>query len=210
MHAFDWNTLYLTCFGIGLVLTVVTFVTGVGHFHLGHFHFGHSHLGGKTIAAHGNHISPFNGFTLVAFLCWFGGSGYLLHRYSPFVMPIVLGLAVVSGLSGASLVFWFLARVLMPMEKYLEPSDTEMTGVIGKLTGGIPVGGYGEILFSQNGSRRSVSVRSDDGHPIERGAEVVVMRYKAGIGYVRRWDEFEHGLMAGHTLPQSEDATTKD
>jgi hypothetical protein len=52
------------------------------------------------------------------------------------------------------------------------------------------------MLYSQNGARRSASVRADDGEPIERGAEVIVMRYARGIAYVRRWDEFEHGLLS--------------
>jgi hypothetical protein len=207
--ALDWNSIYLTCFGIGLVLSVLAFVTGFGHFHLGHIHFGHGHGVGKMGGLRGHAISPFNGFTLVAFLCWFGGSGYLLHRYSGFIAPLVLGFALLSGIAGASLVFWFLVGVLMPMEKTLEPSDTEMTGVIGKLIGGIPVDGVGEILFSQNGSRRSVAVRADDGSAIERGAEVVVMRYQRGIGYVRRWDEFEDGLM-GEQKSRIEGDASKD
>jgi len=31
---------------------------------------------------------------------------------------------------------------------------------------------------------------------IPRDTEVVVMRHERGIAYVRRWDEFQHGLMA--------------
>jgi len=124
----------------------------------------------------------------------------------------VLGFSLLSGLGAAGFVFWFMARVLLPMEKTLEPSDTDMTGVIGRLSGGIPVKGMGEIIFSQNGSRRSVAVRSDDGAPIERGAEVVVMRYQRGIAYVRRWDSFEHGLMSDESeeQPRMRDPTAKD
>jgi len=207
--AIDWNTIYLTCFGVGFVLTVIAFATGVGHIHIGHFHFGHGHMATKTGFTKGHGISAFNGFTLVAFLCWFGGSGYLLHRYSPFIASVVLGFALLSGLAGASLIFWFLTRVLLPMEKTLEPSDTEMTGIVGKLSGGIPANGFGEILFSQNGSRRSMAVRSDDGSAIERGTEVIVMRYQRGVAYVRRWDEFEHGLMGEHPS-RIGDATPKD
>ena len=44
---------------------------------------------------------------------------------------------------------------------------------------------------------------------IERGAEVVVMRYQRGVGYVRRWDEFEDGLMGGH-VRHLEGESTKD
>lgn len=212
--ALDWNSIYLTCFVLGLVLSLVAFATGVGHFHIGHLHFGHGHLGtghvGKSGITRAHGISPFNAFTLLAFLCWFGGSGYLLHRYSGLITLVVLGFAVLCGIVGSSLIFGFLTRVLLPMERTLEPSDTEMTGVTGKLSGGIPLNGVGEVIFSQNGSRRAASVRSDDGTPIERGTEVVVMRYERGIGYVRRWAEFEDGLMGGHDAPRIEDATTKD
>ena len=65
----------------------------------------------------------------------------------------------------------------------------EMTGVVARVSGTIRVGGTGEILFSQTGARRSAPARSEDSSTIERGTEVVVMRYEHGIAYVRRWDE---------------------
>jgi hypothetical protein len=187
----DWNAIYLTCFGVGLVLSFVAFFAG--GLHVGHFHFS-----GHALKAHmkAGSASPFNGFTLVAFLCWFGGAGYLLHRGNVFGLGLVLLFSSLSGIAGASLVFWFLAFVLMPGERTLEAADTEIVGVIGTLSCAMPKHGVGELLYSQNGARRSASVRSDDGEAIERGAEVVVMRYVRGIAYVKRWDEFEHGLLA--------------
>ena len=82
MHtAFDWNTLYLTCFVSGLVLSIVAFVTGAAHLHIGHFHFGHGHgLVSKGSAHHS--LGFLNGFTLMAFLTWFGAAGYLLKADS--------------------------------------------------------------------------------------------------------------------------------
>lgn len=201
MITFDWNAIYLTCFGVGLVLSLLAFVSGFGHLHIGHVHFGHhaglAHraAGMRSGASHAAHMSPLNGFTVVAFLCWFGGTGYLLHHGNIFSNSLVLLFSLISGFAGASLIFWFLSRVLMAREKTLEPADTEMTGVIGRLSGGIPANGVGEILYSQNGSRRAAPVRSDDGSAIERGAEVIVMRHKRGMAYVRRWEAFEHGLL---------------
>ena len=191
----DWNAIYLTCFGIGLVLSLLAFFGGFLHLHIGHWQLSGRGIAGKV---HGGatHVSPVNGFTIVAFLCWFGGTGYLLHRANIFTASLVLFFSAVSGLAGSSLLGWFLVSVLLPRERTLEIADTEMTGVIGKLSGGIPKHGVGEILYSQNGSRRSAPVKSDDGTPIERGVEVIVMRYARGIAYVRRWDEFEHGLLA--------------
>lgn len=192
MAGWDWNAIYLTCFGVGLVLSFVAFFGGALHLHIGRFHF-HGH--GVHKGARGNGMSPVNGFTVMAFLCWFGGTGYLMHRANVFGVAAVLLFAVMSGIAGASLVFWFLAKVLLPGERTLEAADTEMTGVIGHLSGAVPVNGCGEMLYSQNGARRSAAVRSDNGEAIERGAEVVVMRYERGVAYVRRWDEFEHGLL---------------
>jgi hypothetical protein len=51
-------------------------------------------------------------------------------------------------------------------------------------------GGTGEIIFPIGGVRRCAGARSDDGTPIERGAEVVIARYEKGIAYVKRWEEF--------------------
>ncbi|HMH15817.1 MAG TPA: hypothetical protein VK578_22140, partial [Edaphobacter sp.] len=52
----------------------------------------------------------------------------------------------------------------------------------------------GEIIFSQTGARRAAAARSEDGISIERGTEVVVIRYERGIAYVRRWDDLTNGL----------------
>jgi hypothetical protein len=53
----------------------------------------------------------------------------------------------------------------------------------------IRAGGTGEIVYSQEGTRRSAGARSDSGAPIPRGSEVVVTRYDRGIAYVRLWEE---------------------
>lgn len=194
----DWNAIYLTCFGVGLVLSLLAFLSGFGHLHIGHLrlHAGH-HRSGVLRAARGPaHASPLNGFTVVAFLCWFGGTGYLLHRGGVLSSALVLLFSVLSGLAGSSLVFWFLSRVLLANEKTLEAADTEIVGVVGRLSEAIRRDGVGEMLYSQNGARWSAVVRSEDGEAIERGAEVIVMRRARGVAFVRRWDEFAHGLLA--------------
>ena len=205
--SWNWDAIYLTCFGVGLVLSVVAFLSGALHLHVGHMHLGAHHGGGglkpRMHAASG--ISPLNGFSLCAFLCWFGGTGYLLHHAGVLMGPLVLLFATLSGLAGAGLIFWFLTRVLLPHERTLEPADTEMTGVIGRLSSAVPQGGFGEMLFSQNGSRRSVAVRAEDGGAIARNAEVVVMRYARGVAYVRRWEEFAGGLMGDDERSEEEE-----
>ena len=188
------DTFYLICFGVGLVLSLASVVGGFAHLHLGRFHIGHSAQVHHGTGSHGGSrgLSAVNGFTITAFLCWFGGAGYLLHRYSIFFAPLILLLAVVSGVFGAALLWAILFKVLLPRERVLSSEDTEMTGVLAKVSDSIRSnGGIGEILFLQTGARRSSAARSDDGRMIERGTEVVVIRYERGIAYVRPWAELE-------------------
>ena len=195
------DTFYLICFGIGLVLSVAFFLGGFAHLHLGHLHIGHSALAHHGTGAHGSGsrgLSAVNGFTFTAFLCWFGGAGHLLHRYSLFITTLVLLLSVVSGVFGAALLWAILFKVLLPRERVLNSEDTEMTGVLAKVSDSIRSnGGIGEILFLQTGARRSSAARSDDGRTIERGTEVVVIHYEHGIAYVRPWAELEGDPLNG-------------
>ena len=145
---------------------------------------------GGSRGASGSSASPFNTrATVAAFLAWFGGAGYLLSYYYGVWIVLAFGLAVVSGFIGASIVFFFLARVLMRKEEPLNPADYDMVGVLGKVTSGIRPSGTGEMLFSQAGARRAAAARSENGLPIPKGAEVVVTRYERGVAYVRLWEE---------------------
>lgn len=186
---------YLICFVLGLSLTVLAALGAFTHLHFGHFHFHFGHAAHVGHAAHAVHaagksgIGPINGFTIAAFLCWFGGCGFLLTRYGSFVGTLVLIFAVVAGLAGGALIFWFLTHVLMAHEHALTAADTEMLGVLGMVSSIIRPDGVGEIQFSQNGTRRFAPARSEEGVAIPRDVEVVVMRYERGIAYVRPWED---------------------
>jgi membrane protein implicated in regulation of membrane protease activity len=207
-----WANFYLFCFLVGFLWSLGTLL--IGHLHIdlpfhhggaghgmlhhgggaGHGHLSHSggvHDAGTTDHAPGISISPINLGTIAAFLAWFGGAGYLLTVYSPLWFVLSFVLSVISGLAGASAVFWFLAKVLIGRERELNPADYHMTGVLGHVSSPIREGGTGEIIYSQEGTRRACGARSEDGKPIPKGVEVLVTRYQKGIAYVRRWDEFE-------------------
>jgi membrane protein implicated in regulation of membrane protease activity len=149
------------------------------------------HDAGVSDHARGVSISPINLGTIAAFLAWFGGVGYLLASYSSVWFVWAFGLSVISGLAGASVVFWFLAKVLVGQDRDLNPADYHMTGVLGRVASSIREGGTGEIVYSQEGTRRTCGARSEDGKSIPQGLEVLVTRYHKGIAYVRRWDELE-------------------
>ncbi len=176
-------TLYLICFVLGLALSLLAAFSGLGRVHFGHIHLHAAHLHPK---AAGPHLSVFNGFTLAAFLCWFGGAGYLLDRYSPFVRPLVMLVAVAAGIVGASLLYGLLFKLLLPRERVLSPEDTRMEGTLARISNEVRAyDGIGEILFTQTGARRSAPARSENGSLIPRGTEVVVLRYERGVAYVR-------------------------
>ncbi len=69
-----------------------------------------------------------------------------------------------------------------------------MVGVLGRLSIPIRAGGTGELIYSQEGTRRVAGARSEDGAAIPKGAEVVVTRYEKGIAYVRPWEELASEL----------------
>jgi membrane protein implicated in regulation of membrane protease activity len=182
----NWELFYLICFILGFVFSTLSFLTGTLHLHLPTKW--HLHVGKAGVSAKGG-TSFFNSFTLMAFLTWFGGMGYLLTRYSSMWLGFALILATLAGLVGASIVFWFFARVLLKHDVGIDPAEYDMIGVLGRVSSSIRGGGTGEIVFEQVGTRRSCGARSEDGAPIAKGTEIVVTRYERGIAYVRTWDE---------------------
>lgn len=176
-------TLYLICFVLGLVLSLLAAFSGLGRIHLGHLHLHGAHV---HHGAAGPHLSAFNGFTIAAFLCWFGGAGYLLDRFSPLFTPLIVLAAIAAGLVGASILYGLLFKLLLPRERVLSSEDTRMEGTLAHVSGEVRAhDGIGEILFSQTGARRSAPARSEDGSHIPRGTEVVVLRYERGVAYIR-------------------------
>lgn len=207
-----WADFYLICFAGGFFFSLLSFLAGGMRWHLHLPHFSHVHVATPHVAAgqtasavhapansasvgagatHGQtaHISPFNFITATAFLAWFGGTGYLLTRFSGVWFVTGLGLAVGSGLVGGIIVFLFLSRVLISQEESMDPADYEMTGVLGRVSVSIRQSGTGEIIYSQAGTRRTCGARGVDGAAVAKGTEVMVARYEKGIAYVRPWSE---------------------
>lgn len=193
-----WENFYLVCFALGFVFSFLSFLLGGFHWHLPHF-LGGGHLHGPDVHIHhGPHAGGgrahaeaplLNPVSLAAFLAWFGGVGFLLSRFSAIWFGVGLGIALLSGITGAGIIYLFLSRVLMSEEENLDPADYDMVGVLGHISMPIRGGGTGELIYSQEGTRRTCGARADDGSAVEKGTEVVVTRYEKGIAYVRLWTE---------------------
>ena len=206
-----WESFYLVCFLVGLLLSALSLLGGMGHIgghipaphmphvphipaagHVAHLphagHVPHSSAGAGT--AQGSAAVPWwNAFSIMIFLCWFGAAGYLLMRYGSFVAGVVLVLAGVCGVAGGAIVFFFLAKVMLPHEHELTADETAVIGAVGRVSADLRPGGTGEIVYEQMGAHRSVPARSEDGVPIQKQEEVFVVRYEKGIAYVRRWED---------------------
>jgi membrane protein implicated in regulation of membrane protease activity len=216
-HSMTWADFYLICFAVGFCLSFFSFVFGGGHtgrLHLPHVHghLGGAHLppasaatshaplaaghapggtnqAGSQTPAHQGGVSPFNFVTLTAFLAWFGGTGYLLTRYSGVWVGFGLLASIASGLVGGGIVFLFLSKVLISEDENMDAADYEMVGVLGRISSPIRADGTGEMIYTQMGTRRVCGVRSENRSAIGKGTEVVVTGYEKGIAYVRLWSE---------------------
>jgi len=180
-----WADFYLICFFLGFALSLLSLL-GSLHLHLPHLdlHIGGDHAHGPhSGGGHASEIAPINFGTVAAFLAWFGGTGYLLARFSSFWFLLGFGIACASGFVGAAIVFFFI-------------------GVLGTVNSNIRPSGTGEMIFSQAGVRRAAPARSDDGLEIAKGTEVVVTRYERGVAYVRPWEELTNSSAASNEIKE--------
>ena len=190
-----WAVFYLVCFLIGVTLSVLSFVGGTLHLPHVHVHLPHAHVPsgiGHAPVSHGGQSAEMSFFslaTITAFFAWFGGSGYLLTRYSALAVTVIMLVAIVIGLIGAAFIFLFIVKFLMKHDRELDPADFDRVGVLGHIISPIREGGTGEIIFSQAGTRRTCGARAENGQALPKGTEVIVTRYEHGIAYVRKWEE---------------------
>lgn len=190
-----WSAFYLFCFLVGFALVLFSFVAGAVHLHLPFkLHspsLGGHHGGGMRGGARGGaDVSRFNALSVLMFLAWFGGTGYLLTRYSHAVALLALAVSAVAGLLAAWVIFRFMVKLMRATDEPMKDEDYRIEGSVGTLSMPIRQNGTGEIIFSIAGVRRCSGARTEDGAPIEKGAEVVIERYEKGIAFVKKWEDF--------------------
>jgi hypothetical protein len=200
---------------------------GVGHDVGGH-HVGNAgHADGADLAhagagSHGAHAashpgsshptssaSPLNLMTVMAFLTWFGGAGYILYTVYGIFLPLSLLVARAAGTLAGWLVYLFLVRVVLPGTLAGDLRGQTLVGTLGRVTIPIQPGRVGEIVYTLEGARHSDGARSVDDLPIERDKEVVIVRFERGIALVQEWERFRDGL-EGYDTPRERALAGRD
>lgn len=180
------DTILLGCFLFGLIFTVLSLLIGfadVGMHDVG-IHADHGDAGGHDLF--GNEVigGLLNVSSILAFITWFGGIGYIMREGVGLFAPIAVVIGVGGGLVAAIAVSWFMVKVLRPAGKELDPADYETVGVIARVSSSIHAGGYGEIVYELGGTRQVGAARGVNDEAIARGAEVIVLRIERGAAIV--------------------------
>jgi hypothetical protein len=203
------EAVFLVCFLVGLSMTVISLLFGAGHIgglhlgHVGHDAGGHggeithgAHSGqvtnnvGNGLHAHspGHDVLAFVNFTtIMTFVTWFGGVGYLVSRYSALGAALSVLVAVAAGIGGGAIVTVFIQRVLVQGQTEMRPEDYSMPGTAARVSSTIYPGLAGEVIYSKAGRTQSAAARSLSGEEIARDTEVVILKYQNGTAYVETW-----------------------
>jgi len=185
------DAILLGSFLFGIMFTVGVFLLGAAD--IG------GDVGDHGTGDHGgNHL--FNVTSILAFISWFGGVGYLVRNATGLGLVVALVLAVLAGFTAAWLVKLFFTRILRAGEEVLDPKDFQRVGTLARVTSTIRPGGVGEIVWEQRGARMVGSARSTADAVIARGTEVLILKVERGVAIV---EPFE-GLLSGEVLATHE------
>ncbi len=184
------DAVLLGSFFFGLIFVVLSVLLGsIGIGGDGHGHGAGDGAGTDHPGSQHGVLGFLNVNSLLAFVAFFGGVGYLVRNSLGWLTPIALMVGLVAGLAGAAAVIWFLRKVIAPSDKAMDPKDYELPGTLARVSSSIREGGTGEIVYEQQGYRQVSAARSVGGAAVARGVEVVIMETRAGIAYVQPWAE---------------------
>ncbi len=163
--------LFLAAFILGLILGVVSMISGI-----------------DRDQRRGRWIKYLNLPTAGTAATLFGLVGYPLAKYSslaPLAMVGIAGIVAVAGAAGmvALIAGWAVPSAArdVPDERYL------LQGHLARVTRAIRPGEGGEITFEHNGRHQTARAYSLDGKAIALNAEVVIERIEDGVAYVELW-----------------------
>lgn len=184
------DAILMGMFLFGVLFTVGSLLLGAADIDFGHeTDVGH----GADHGADGHFSGLFNVSSILAFITWFGGIGYIARNGLGLWSWLSILIGILGGLAGGAAISWFMINVLRKNSQELDPKDWDQVGVIGRVTSSIRPSGFGEIVYEQNGIRQVATARAEGDRAIPRDTEVVVLRVERGAVIVAPFDE----LLAG-------------
>ena len=177
MEAF---TVYLVCFGVGLVFTLVS--AALGHV-FGGGHDGHADVGtgGHAEAGWADSGMPgmsfFSPTVVASFVTAMGGFGMIFSKIQV-TRSVWLSapLALICGLAVAGGVFWLFNKMFSKTQSSSESRVATLVGLGATVITPIPQQGVGEIAYVQAGSRYTAPARTESGGAVASGSTVKIHR----------------------------------
>jgi hypothetical protein len=164
---------FLTIFGVGLGLLIVTFIVGELFEIGGDLFHDLFDFGGEAHVDLGADASPFSSRILFVFATAFGGFGYIGAAMG---WPIwaASALAVAGGLAVAAGTFFVIVLPMSRQQGSTDVHETDFEGLSGQVTSEIPAGGLGRVtvIAPTSKARVALAARSADGERIPFGATV--------------------------------------
>jgi len=171
------DAILIGCFLFGLVFSVVLLLFGDAGLNLD--------LPGGDADGGDQGGFPINLSTVLAFVAWFGGVGYLALNGAGWSAAVSLAIGAAAGLAGAAIVAWVMTRLVAAQGATLDPEDYRLPGTLARISSSIRAGGVGEIVYEQAGVRQVSAARTADGQALPRGTEVVVLELVNGVALVQ-------------------------
>ena len=186
----DLFLVYLICFGVGLVFTLVSaFMADVFGGHDAADVGGHEGAGGHAEAGIGASDMP--GFsalsptTIAAFVTAFGGFGMVFSKIEKTSSPwISVPLSAAGGFIIAALVLMLFRVVFRHTQASSEARVSKLVGTTANIITPIPPNGVGEIAYVNGGTRYTAPARSLSGAEIGNGKVVRISRIVGSQFYV--------------------------
>jgi membrane-bound ClpP family serine protease len=169
---------YLACFLLGLLFTVLSFFFGHVGVHDGHMDVGthgHAEAGYENSGMPG--VSAFSPTIVCSFITAFGGFGMIFsHIHATESIWVSMPISLLGGLIIAMGVFFMFAAIFHHTQSSSESHLGSLIGRTATVITPIPTSGVGEIAYVQAGTRYTAPAREEHGVAIRNGQTVKIMR----------------------------------
>lgn len=184
----DLFLVYVICFGVGLVFTIISAFTS--HVFGGHEvdAGGHEGAGGHAEAGINQDMPGFSLLSptaIASFVTAFGGLGMVFSKFEKTNSPwISVPVSALGGFIIAGLVVMMFRAIFRSTQSSSEARIARLLGTVGTIITPIPANGVGEIAYVNAGSRYTAPARSLSGAEIANGKAVKIARIIGSQFYV--------------------------